>query len=108
MSLSVKCIYLILLVRADCKNCWLQELLVSLDIGKEFDSVEYYLMFKAMHLMGLSQQLLEWIEVLYTNANIMVMNNGSETTLINLNRGVRQGEQSHVVSLKCAMRSLQL
>ncbi len=66
--------------------------LVSLDLSKAFDSVEWRYIFKVLSLFGFPEEFLSGLEVLYTDLKATVANYGYTTDMFELHRGVPQGD----------------
>jgi len=67
-------------------------LMLSLDIEKAFDSIEFPFLFQAMAAFGIGEEFQSMIQTLYSNTSSSVMNNGYATHRFPLLRGVRQGD----------------
>ena len=66
-------------------------LLISIDIYKAFDNIEWSFIQKAFKFFNFPEYLTKWIGILYTNINSRIINNGHMSEGFNLTRGVRQG-----------------
>jgi exonuclease III len=75
-----------------CEDNELPGLLVSLDIQKAFDSLDWNFLCKALTTFGIGPQFLKWIELMYVGATSQVINNGYTTKEFDIERGVRQGD----------------
>lgn len=64
---------------------------VMLDFQKAFDSVEWEFLFRTMKKFNFGIEFINWIKVLYKNANFCVKNNGWISDSKAMNRGIRQG-----------------
>ncbi len=65
--------------------------LIFLDFEKAFDSVNWYFMFKVNDKFNFVENLKKWIQILYTDPNILVKNNGWVSNRFTAERGIRQG-----------------
>ena len=88
---------------------WLTErnqeeaIVLSLDFQKCFDMIEFSAIRGAMKLFGFAEYLIKWIEILYTNFEVVVQNSGKFSKKINVERGVHQGGlASALIFLICA------
>ena len=66
--------------------------IVSLDIEKAFDSVEWTYLDKVLSAMGLGENILKWINILRINSTIKINNNGWTTKQFETTRGLKQGD----------------
>ena len=64
---------------------------LSLDAKMAFDSIEWKYMLEALRRMGLGQNFLSWITLLYTEPLAQVKVNGKRSRIFGLQRGTRQG-----------------
>ena len=65
--------------------------LVLLDFEKAFDSVNIDFLRKALQVYSFGPQFRKWIDVLYSEVNSCVTNNGHISEFFSLTRGIRQG-----------------
>ena len=65
--------------------------IICLDFQKAFDSLEWDFMFKALRHFNFGDNLIQWIQVMYTKPVSMIKNNGWIGKEINILRGIRQG-----------------
>ena len=72
--------------------------ILSLDMEKAYDRVHHEWMFKTLERLGVGNNILQWIKSLYSNAKSSCRVNGFHSQLIDLKRGVRQGD-----ALSCAL-----
>ena len=66
--------------------------IVSLDIEKAFDSVEWEYLDKTMVAFGLSPRFIKWVQILRRNTAIKILNNGWVTNPMNITKGLKQGD----------------
>ena len=66
-------------------------ILVSLDIRKAFDSLEWSFMMKALDIFNFGTSIKRWISTFYTNIESAAINNGFMTNWFRPSRGVCQG-----------------
>ena len=66
-------------------------LIMFVDFEKAFDSVNHDYMFKALEQYNFGKDLIQWIKLLYANAQSCVTNNGHMSKFFQINRGTRQG-----------------
>ena len=70
----------------------LSGLLLFIDFEKAFDTIEWEFIWKALKKFNFGDYLIKLVQILYTNPESCVMNNGFSSRYFNLNRGVRQGD----------------
>lgn len=70
----------------------LSGLLLFIDFEKAFDSIEWKFIWKALKRYNIGDYLINLIQILYTNPESCVMNNGFSSRYFSLHRGVRQGD----------------
>ena len=66
--------------------------ILSLDIEKAFDSVEWQYLDHVMTKFNFGEYFKKWIKIFRTNANIKILNNGWTSPPMKITRGVRQGD----------------
>jgi len=66
--------------------------LISVDIHKAFDSLEWTFMERALSTFGIGSRFIQWIKTLYAKANRCVINNGYTTETFEMTRGTSQGD----------------
>ena len=66
--------------------------LLFLDFKKAFDTVSFNYLLKCLKRFNFGPSFINWIQVLYKNANSCVMNGGISSGFFNIERGVRQGD----------------
>ena len=59
-----------------CEKMNINGLLVSFDIAKAFDTVEWSALFKTMQVYGFPEKFVSWVRVLFHNQSTTVLNNG--------------------------------
>ncbi len=64
---------------------------VFLDFEKAFDSIEWSFLQKSLSVFGFGPKFVNWVNIIYTNTNASVINNGFTTDYFTLERGIRQG-----------------
>ena len=67
------------------------ETVVSLDVEKAFDRVEWGYLYEAMDRFGLGDDFILWIRLLYSTPMASVQTNDTLSPLFSLRRGTRQG-----------------
>ena len=65
--------------------------MISIDLYKAFDTIEWSFIQKAFKFFNFPEYLTKRIEIIYTNINSRIINNGLMSEVFNLTRGVRQG-----------------
>ena len=66
--------------------------MMMVDFTKAFDSLQWSFLFKTLKSMNFGVSFLKWIQVLYTNVESCIFNNGKTSKYFKLHRGVRQGD----------------
>ena len=66
--------------------------LVCIDFRKAFDSVSWDFMFETLGHFNFGPKFLQYIRLIYKNANSCIINNGNISESFTLGRGVRQGD----------------
>ena len=66
-------------------------IILSLDIQKAFDTIEWNFMYKSIEKFNFGKNLINWIGILYKDANVVIKNNGYFTKKTFIERGLRQG-----------------
>ena len=67
-------------------------ILISLDQEKDFDRVDRTFLMNLLQHFGFGPSFCNWISTLYHGANMQILVNGWLSDIINLLRGVRQGD----------------
>ena len=70
----------------------LEAYILSLDIEKAFDSVEWEYLDHVLEKFNFGKNIILWIKTLRTNASLKILNNGWTTSPMRITRGVRQGD----------------
>ena len=66
--------------------------LLFLDFKKAFDTVSFNYLLKCLKRFNFGPSFINWIQVLYKNANSCVMNGGISSGFFNIEQGVKQGD----------------
>ena len=66
--------------------------LVTMDIEKAFDSLDYDFLLNALQKFGFGENFMHWIKVLLNKQQSCVINGGFTTRYFNLEKGARQGD----------------
>ena len=69
-----------------------EDFLVTSDIEKAFDSVNYHFLIAIPKKIGFRTEFIEWIKVLLNNQESCVINGGKTSKYFKLERGTRQGD----------------
>ena len=72
---------------------------MTLDIEKDFDSVNHIFLITALEKYGLREYFIKWIQILIQNQESCVINGGTTRNYFKLERGTRQGDQISTYSL---------
>ena len=67
-------------------------ILAFLDFEKAFDSVEWDFLHTCLEAFNFGSDFKKWVSVLYSDISSCICNNGWQSDLFNLERGVRQGD----------------
>ena len=65
--------------------------LIFLDQEKSFDRVDHSFLIKTLEAFGFGPHFIEWLKILYDNIQSVIKLNGFISTMIKIERGVRQG-----------------
>ena len=88
------------------KHCYNQDIpaiILNLDYMKCFDRISYDCIMGCLDFFGLPTYITRWIQILYTNYQVRVQNNGKFSGFINVERSVHQGGCASVqIFLMCA------
>ena len=66
-------------------------LLISVDYEKAFDKLEWKFIKHSLEYFNFPKTIIDWVDILYTNIQSCVINNGHQSPYFELQRGVRQG-----------------
>ncbi len=69
----------------------LPDMIVTLDFEKAFDSVSWDFLLQTLQAFGFGPIFCSWIQTLYSDPQIRVMNNGHNSEFFTISRGIRQG-----------------
>ena len=61
------------------------------DFEKAFDTIDHDYMFHCLRHFNFGEDLINWIQLFYSNPQNAIMNNGHMTDFFKVKRGVRQG-----------------
>lgn len=75
-----------------CKENKLDGLLLLIDFEKAFDSVEWSYIVKLLRKYNFGDDFIRWFNIVYSDAQSCVINNGNYSEFFNLARGCRQGD----------------
>ena len=71
-----------------------KEFIVTVDIEKAFDFVDYSFLLAVLQKYGFGEYFLKWIQILIKNQGSCVVNGVITITFFSLDRGAHQGDQS--------------
>lgn len=74
-----------------CENTNTEGILLFADFQKAFDSVEWNFLIKSLEKFNFGNNFIKWINILYTNPNFCIKNNGWISKKCKMYRGIRQG-----------------
>ena len=66
-------------------------MIVALDFEKAFDSVSWQFLFETLKRFNFGPNFIKWIEIIYSEPECCVINNGHYSEFFKLSRGIRQG-----------------
>ena len=75
-----------------CEKEQKEGILFGADFSAAFDSVDTIFVFSVLKKFGFGPMFTHWIQILHTNTQSCVLNNGYSTPYFNLKRGCRQGD----------------
>ena len=67
-------------------------IMISLDFKKAFDSLEHNFLNIVLKKFNFGISFCRWIETFYNNISSCILNDGSTSRYVNIERGVRQGD----------------
>ena len=65
----------------------LDGILFAADIEKAFDSVDHNFIFASLKRFGFGDNFIQWIRTIFENSGSCIMNNGTSTGYVKLERG---------------------
>ena len=66
--------------------------LATMDIGKDFDSLDYNFLISALEKNGFGKNFISWVKILLKNQESCGLNGGTTAKYFLLGRGARQGD----------------
>ena len=66
--------------------------LATMDIEKDFDSLDYNFLISALEKNGFGKNFISWVKILLKNQESCVLNGGTTAKYFLLGRGARQGD----------------
>ena len=66
-------------------------MIVALDFEKAFDSISWPFLFNTLETFNFGPYFRKWINIIYSNPECCVTNNGYYSSFFNISRGIRQG-----------------
>nr|CAB3264534.1 pol-like protein [Phallusia mammillata] len=86
--------------------------ILSLDIYKAFDTIEWNFIYAVLHTFGFGEKLIHWIKCCYCNPTSKLINNNQLSCEFKIERGVRQGDPLSptlfVLCIECLAAALRL
>ena len=70
----------------------LRGLVVTVDIQKAFDSVNHLFLITALKKFGFGETFIKWIQILLRNQESCIINGGTTTKYVKLQKGTSQGD----------------
>ena len=83
-----------------------EEVLVTMDIEKAFDSLNHTFVIFVLKKFGFGNNFVSWIEILISQQESCVINGGNTAQYFHLERGRRQGDSSLVYIFNLALEVL--
>ena len=75
-----------------CDTLKIEGFLLTVDIEKAFDSVDHSFLLKVLQKFGFGKDFIRWISIILKNQEFCVINGGTATNFVKLERGTRQGD----------------
>ena len=70
----------------------LRGLVVTVDVQKAFDSVNHLFLITALKKFGFGETFIKWIQILLRNQESCIINGGTTTKYVKLQKGTSQGD----------------
>ena len=70
----------------------LRGLVVTVDIPKAFDSVNHLFLITALKKLSFGETFIKWIQILLRNQESCIINGGTTTKYVKLQKGTSQGD----------------
>lgn len=85
---------------------------LSLDIYKAFDTIEWHFIYNVMKTIGFGDKMLHWLKCCYNNPTSKITNNNFLSRSFKVGRGVRQGDPLSptlfVLCMECLASALRI
>ena len=75
-----------------CDKLQIKDFLMTVDIGKAFDSINHCFLIKVMEKYGFEKDFIKWIKILLQNQESYIVNGGTTTNYFKLEKDARQGD----------------
>ena len=75
-----------------CDKLQIKDFLMTVDIGKAFDSINHCFLIKVMEKYGFEKDFIKWIKILLQNQESYIVNRGTTTNYFKLEKDARQGD----------------
>ena len=75
-----------------CKHTKRDGSLLLIDFEKAFDSIEWSYIREVLKRYNFGSEFIKWFDIIYSDAQSCVINNGNYSKFFNLGRGCRQGD----------------
>ena len=75
-----------------CDKLQIKDFLMTVDIGKAFDSINHCFLNKALEKYGFEKDFIKWIKILLQNQESYIVNGGTTINYSKLEKGARQGD----------------
>ena len=75
-----------------CDKLQIKDFLMTVDIGKAFDSINHCFLIKVLEKYGFEKDFIKWIKILLQNQESYIVNRGTTTNYFKLEKDARQGD----------------
>ena len=75
-----------------CDKLQIKDFLMTVDIGKAFDSINHCFLIKVLEKYGFEKDFIKWIKILLQNQESYIVNGGTTTNYFKPEKGARQGD----------------
>ena len=75
-----------------CDKLQIKDFLMTVDIGKAFDSINHCFLIKVLEKYGFEKDFIKWIKILLQNQESYIVNGGTTTNYFKLEKDARQGD----------------
>ena len=68
-------------------------MIVALNFEKDFDSISWQFLHRTLRCFNFGPYFSKWIEIIYSDLQCCITNNGYYSQFVTISRGIRQGVQ---------------